>query len=160
MATCAALCAALGAGGCGGGGGGKSAAGTTSTATTTTPTTTATAPTRTAPRPRAVPPATTPRGGPNASEPIRVPATFALRGGRLTPATITVPPFLAIAVGVRNADSRSHAITVRADRAYRLVAAPGRLAARMLPGQRAGSYPVLVDGARRGTLTVGGEPGP
>ena len=154
--TAVTLCAALGAGGCGGGGGGKSAAGAASTTTATTPTPT----TATAPRPSAVPPATTPRGGPNASEPIRIPATFTLRAGRLTPGTITVPPFLAIAISVRNADSRPHTIVVRADRAYRLLAAPGRRAARTLPGQRAGSYPVLVDGARRGTLVAGGEPGP
>jgi len=160
--TAVTLCAALGAGGCGGGGGGKSAAGTasTTTATTPTPTTTAPAPTATTPRPSAVPPATTPRGGPNASEPIRIPATFTLRAGRLTPGTITVPPFLAIAISVRNADSRPHTIVVRAARAYRLLATPGRRAARTLPGQRAGSYPVLVDGARRGTLVAGGEPGP
>ena len=155
----ATLCAVLGAWGCGGR---KSAAGTASstTTTTTTPATTATAPTATAPRPPPVPTATAPKGGPSTSEPIRVPATFTLRAGRLTPGTITVPPFLAIAISVRNADSRPHAIVVRADRAYSLVAAPGRRAARMLPGQRAGSYPVLVDGARRGTLTAGGEPGP
>src|SRR5205085_8001261 len=128
-----------------GGGGGKSAAGT-ATATTTTPTTTATAPTATAPRPPPVPTATAPKGGPSASEPIRVPATFTLRAGRLTPGTITVPPFLAIAISVRNADSRPHTIVVRAARAYRLLATPGRRAARTLPGQRAGSYPVLVDG--------------
>jgi hypothetical protein len=90
---------------------------------------------------------------------VRVPATFTLRGGRLAPSTVTVPPFLAIAVSVRNLDSRPRTLIVRADRSYRLTAAPGARVARMLPGQRAGSYPVTVSGGGRATLIVGGEPG-
>jgi hypothetical protein len=91
---------------------------------------------------------------------VRVPATFTLRGGRLDPRTVTVPPFLAIAVSVRNLDSRPRTLIVRADRPYRITVAPGARVARMLPGQRAGSYPVTVSGGGRATLIVGGEPGP
>jgi hypothetical protein len=93
-------------------------------------------------------------------EPVRVDATFILRGGRLRPATVSTPAFLAVSLSVRNLDSAARVIVVRADREYRLVARPGRRAARQIPGQRAGTYPVLVDGRRRGALIFGGEPGP
>jgi hypothetical protein len=159
LATFAAVSATLVASGCGGGGGGTSATtgATTPPATSSTPTgtaSTATAPTATAPPPTAT------SGGGGGSEPIRVPATFTLRAGRLSPRVITVPPFLAVAVSVRNLDSRARVVTIHADRAYRLAMGPGGRAARTIRGQRAGTYPVTVSGGGRGTLVVGGEPGP
>jgi len=93
-------------------------------------------------------------------EPVRIDAAFTLRAGRLRPATVTTPAFLAVSLSVRNLDSVARTVVVRADRDYRLVAGPGRRAARQIPGQRAGTYPVLVGGRRRGALVFGGEPGP
>jgi hypothetical protein len=155
LATCAALCAALAA--CGGGHERRVAA--------------PAATTRTSSPPAATTPPTGPQGGglehPNAGrpsgggeEPIRVPATFTLRRGQLRPRTVSVPPFLAIAISVRSFDSSTRAITVRADRPYRLTVAGGGRGARTLPGQRAGRYAVTVSGGGRATLVVGGEPGP
>ena len=113
----------------------------------------------TAPPPAAEP---APPAEPDAGdeEPIRVPATFVLRGGRLTPASITVPAFLAVEVSVVSRDVRPSVLVVAADRRYRLrVPARGRAAVR-LPGQRPGTYAVTVDGRRRARLISGGEPGP
>jgi hypothetical protein len=107
--------------------------------------------------PTTAPPATDEGGD---EEPIRVPAQFTLRGGRLRPSSVSVPAFLAIEFSVRNLDAIPRVITLRADRSYRLsVRAHGR-AARLVPGQRAGTYPVVVAGGGRGVLVSGGEPGP
>jgi hypothetical protein len=102
-------------------------------------------------------PRTTGGGG---EEPIRIPAQFTLRGGKLRPQSVTVPAFLAIDFSVRNLDAIPRVITLRADRSYRLrVPARGR-AARLVPGQRAGTYPVVVAGGGLGVIVSGGEPGP
>lgn len=136
------------------------------------PATTATAPQATAPSATEPPPDATgpaPPGGAEhgaredenrEEEPVRVDADFTLRGGRLRPATVTTPAFLAVSVSVLNRDAVSRMIVVRADRDYRIPVGPGRRAVRQIPGQRAGTYPVLVDGRRRGALVFGGEPGP
>jgi hypothetical protein len=144
--------------------------GGTAPSTATSPATTATAPQATAPSATDPPPdATTPPGGAEhtarendsgGEEPVRVDAAFTLRGGRLRPATVTTPAFLAVSLSVRNLDPVARVVVVRADRDYRLAVGPGRRAARQIPGQRAGAYPVLVGGRRRGTLVFGGEPGP
>jgi hypothetical protein len=93
-------------------------------------------------------------------EPVRVDAQFTVRGGQLSPSMVTTPAFLAVQVSVRNLDGASREVVVRADRAYRLTVAPGRRATRLIPGQPAGNYAVLVQGRRRGALVFGGEPGP
>jgi hypothetical protein len=89
-----------------------------------------------------------------------VDAQFTLRGGRLRPPTVTTPAFLAVQVSVANLDPSARVVVVRADRDYRLNVGPGRRATRLIPGQPAGSYAVLVQGRRRGALVFGGEPGP
>jgi len=89
---------------------------------------------------------------------VRVRATFTVRGGRLSPRVVSVPPFLAVRVSAATADGRRHEVTIAADRIYRLRVAPGRRAAVVLPGQRPGRYAVRA-GRARSTLAVGGEPG-
>jgi hypothetical protein len=89
-----------------------------------------------------------------------VDAQFTVRAGRLQPPTVTTPAFLAVQVSVVNLDRAARVIVVRVDRDYRLAVGPGRRATRLVPGQPAGSYPVLVAGRRRGALVFGGEPGP
>lgn len=81
-------------------------------------------------------------------------------GGRLTPPTISIPAFLAVALSVSSHDGASHTVTVRIPSPLTVtVPAHGRAAA-MLRGLRAGQYTILVDGRPRGTLAIGGEPGP
>jgi hypothetical protein len=98
---------------------------------------------------------------PGGAEPVRVPATFrVVDGGRLSPPTVSAPAFLAIELSVTSADGRAHTVQLKADRTYGLrVPAGGRGSVR-LRGQRAGEYPVIVDGRPGGRLAIGGEPGP
>jgi hypothetical protein len=157
---------ALGLAACGDDSGG----GNTGVATTSTARPVATAPGATEPPPDATGPSTVPPGGAEhtgrdqdqagGEEPVRVDAQFTLRGGRLSPSTVTTPAFLAVQVSVRNLDTAAREVVVRADRQYRLSVGPGRRATRLIPGQPAGSYAVLVQGRRRGALVFGGEPGP
>jgi hypothetical protein len=138
--------------GCGGGGGATSGASTPSRPST------AAAPShgRTAPAP---PPRRARRHAvPGGERPVRVRATFTVRGGRLTPRVVSVPPFLAVRVSAAAADGRAHVVTISADRVYRLAVGPSRRAAVVLPGQRPGRYPVRA-GSARATLVVGGERG-
>lgn len=155
------LALALGVAGCGGDDGGarNGPTGAQTSVTTATSPPLATAPSAPEPPSDATGPSSKPKrnGG---SEPIRIDATFTLRAGRLRPATVTTPSFVAVAVSVLNLDRVARVVVVRADRDYTLQIGPGRRAARLVPGQRAGTYPVLVGGRRRGAIVFGGEPGP
>jgi hypothetical protein len=102
-------------------------------------------------------PTETPAAG--GSQRVRVPATFTLRGGALTPREVSIPAFLAVQVSVAAADGRSHTVTIAAERSYRLVVPAGKRASILLPGQAPGRYAVRSGGARA-VLAVGGEPGP
>jgi hypothetical protein len=90
-----------------------------------------------------------------------VPATFTIgTGGALTPPTVSSPAFLAIQLTVISADGAAHRVVVQTPTAHSLaVPAHGR-ASLLIPGQRAGQYALTVDGASRGKLLIGGEPGP
>lgn len=157
--ACLALC--LGAAACGSDDDGGSG-------TVSTPNTTPSAPQATAPSAKPPPtdipttPSDTSSGAqsPTDSEPVQIDATFTLSGGRLTPKTVTTPSFLAVSLSVRNRDAVPRTVVVRADRTYRMQVGAGKRAQKQIPGQRAGEYPVLVDGKRRATLLFGGEPGP
>jgi hypothetical protein len=92
---------------------------------------------------------------------VRLPATFVLHpGGILTPASISSPAFLALDVTVISADSRSHLVTLRTPVAHALKVAPRVRVSLLIPGLKAGRYPIYVDGVQRGALVLGGEPGP
>lgn len=108
------------------------------------------------------PPADGDGGGaePPAEEPIRVPATFEIRGAGLTPPAITVPAFLAIEVSVANPDERERVVVVQTPRPQTLRVAAGERAVASIPGQRAGAYAITLDGRAAGQLIVGGEAGP
>lgn len=157
------LLLAVGLGACGDDGATDNGSSTAETRTT------ATSPQATAPSaPEPPADATTPGGAEHSareqtnggSEPVRIDAQFTLRGGRLRPRTVSSPAFLAVSVSVRNTDAATRVVVVRVDRDYRMTVTAGRTATRLVPGQRAGTYPVLVDGRRRGALVFGGEPGP
>jgi len=94
-------------------------------------------------------------------EAVRVPAAFTVvAGGRLTPPTITVPPFLAVELSLASSDGKPHRLVVRTPTPHTLRVAAGGRAAIRIPGLRAGRYPVLLDGHRAGALVAGGEVGP
>jgi len=159
------------AAGCGGGSTGTGPAGepTASAPEATAPPTDATQPGTTAVTP---PPTTTaqprtraqtepPGDGGGGEQAVRVPASFVVApGGRLTPPTITVPPFLAVELSLRAGDGRPHRLVVQTTPPHTLRVAAGQRAAIRIHGLRAGRYPVTLDGRRAGALVAGGEVGP
>jgi hypothetical protein len=176
MLAVVALLAALAAAGCGGGSTGTGPAGEP---TASAPDATAPPPDATQPGTTAVtPPATTQTetqtaptdtdgtggaqaGGDGGEQQVRVPAAFlAGAGGRLTPRTITVPPFLAVELSLRSGDGRPHRLVLRTTPPHALRVGAGGRAAVRIAGLRAGRYPVLLDGRRAGALVAGGEVGP
>lgn len=107
--------------------------------------------------------ATAPTGGAgmSGSSSARVPATFTLApSGRLDPPTISIPAFLAVAFSVRSASSQPHRVRLLTPMPHALIVPAHGVASVLVPGLRAGSYRVEIDGAGAGTLAIGGEPGP
>lgn len=103
-------------------------------------------------------PSPSPAGG---SQAVRVPASFVVvAGGRLTPATITVPPFLALEISLQSADGKPHRLLVQTPAPHALAVAAGGRSAVRIAGLRAGRYAVVLDGRRAGALVVGGDGGP
>ncbi|MFL5818779.1 MAG: hypothetical protein ACJ76L_14425 [Conexibacter sp.] len=156
--------------GCGGGntGPGASTNPTASAPDATAPPTDATQP---GTAPVTTPPATTPTttqpsddggsSGGGGEQAVRVPASFVVaQSGRLTPPTITVPPFLAVEISIRSDDGRAHRLVLQTPAPHTLRVAAGRRAAARIAGLRAGRYPVTLDGRRAGALVAGGEVGP
>jgi hypothetical protein len=78
----------------------------------------------------------------------------------LSPATISSPAFIAIRLTVKSDDGAPHKILVRTPTSHLLNVPANGSASILLAGQRAGTYSLDVDGAPRGALVIGGEPGP
>jgi hypothetical protein len=92
---------------------------------------------------------------------VRVPATFLIRpGGALAPPSVSAPAFLAVQVTVVSGDGRAHQVVVRTPTPQTLSVPAHGHASVLVPGLRAGQYQIDVDGAARGLLSIGGEPGP
>jgi hypothetical protein len=92
---------------------------------------------------------------------VRVPASYVVTpAGRLTPPTITVPPFLAVEISIRADDGRSHTLVLQTPAPHTLHVAAGKRAAVRIAGLRSGRYAVTLDGRRAGALVAGGEVGP
>ncbi len=108
-------------------------------------------------------PTTTPSSGAanGGSEPVRTPAAFTIKGGKLVPPGITVPPFIAIHVTVVGTDGAAHKLVLQVPPAARTLTIPphGRASLR-LAGLRAGSYGITLDGRVAGGIVVGGDGGP
>jgi hypothetical protein len=157
--------AALALAGCGGGGGGSSQ----TSAAATAPPPTASNPTLTAPIQTATAPITTPQspsspetapGGAGDENPISTQALFTGKGGDIAPATVRVPPFIAVKVILHSADGGSYAIEVAKHELK--VDGSNPTASVTLSGLRAGKrYSVDVSGAPE-TLSIvaNAEPGP
>jgi hypothetical protein len=111
------------------------------------------------------PPAPTARRGvpdssPEAAQAVRVPARFALSGGRLRPGTIAVPAFIAIELTVTSREGGERTVVLATRPQRRLQVPGGGRATLTLKGVPRGSYRLSVVGGRSGTLEVGSEPGP
>jgi hypothetical protein len=98
---------------------------------------------------------------PGGSVNARVPATFVIRaGGALNPSSVSAPAFLAVEVSIQSSDSRSHQVVVRTPTPHTFNVSPHGHASLLIPGLRAGAYAIVIDGAPKGSLIIGGEPGP
>jgi hypothetical protein len=106
-------------------------------------------------------PATTASSPVGGATNVRVPATFTIgSGGSLTPTSVSGPAFVAVQVSIASGDGRAHHVVI-ATPVSRILNVPARgRALVLLAGQKAGNYALDVDGARRGMLIIGGEPGP
>jgi hypothetical protein len=72
---------------------------------------------------------------------------------------VSSPAFIAVQVTISSSGA-AHKVLVETPTPHSLsVPAHGR-ASLLIPGQRAGTYVLKVDGAPRGALMIGGEPGP
>ncbi|MDO8209766.1 hypothetical protein [Conexibacter sp. CPCC 206217] len=97
--------------------------------------------------------------GGGGEESIRVPAAFAIRGGALTPPQVTVPPRLAVELSVQS-DGQAHTIVLRTPESQTLRLEAGTTGSVRMPGLRAGTYEITLDGRAAGQLIAGGEVGP
>jgi hypothetical protein len=106
-------------------------------------------------------PATTPAAGAGDEEAARVPAVFEIGPSGVTPAVVKVPAFLAIELTGVSKDGAAHILGLSAGSDYALAIPAGGRAKRVVPGLRAGTFRVLVDGGETSArLEVGGRPGP
>jgi hypothetical protein len=121
------------------------------------PTATATATATPAPTATATPAENAPGGGGDEAA-ARVPVALTIQpDGQLSPATVSVPAFLALELIVHN---RTGAPLVVRFHGVRLAVGSGATVHRRLEGLRKGRYPVRAAGAGTATVIVGVEPGP
>jgi hypothetical protein len=92
---------------------------------------------------------------------VVVPSTFTIHpGDKLVPPVISVPAFFAIQLTVISGDHKAHTVIFRGPPSVTIKVPAGGRQEVLLPGLKNGQYPVVVDGASRGSLMIGGEPGP
>jgi hypothetical protein len=91
---------------------------------------------------------------------VRVPARFTiLTNGSVTPPTVTIPAHLPVELIVIS-NGGTHRITLRTPHPATLTVHAHGQAEKLIAGLPAGSYPLLIDGAAKAVLTIGGAPGP
>jgi hypothetical protein len=90
-------------------------------------------------------------------------ADFSIGGTKMTPVSVTVPPYVPIDLGLKSTDGQKHTISlsVEGGAPYRVGSeADGAPATTRVEGLKPGVYPVRGDGGQQSNLVVGGEPGP
>lgn len=157
LAGCVLLAAALA--GCGGSNNRHASAGvvgataSTPSAPATTKTTSPTTGTKTA--------STRPQTTTTGASGVRLPATFTIHApGGLTPPSVTAPTGVPIELTVISGDGKAHHVVLKAPRTRTLTVPAGAQASTVITGLAKGQYPLQVDGTTRGTLVIGGQPGP
>jgi hypothetical protein len=109
-------------------------------------------------------PASTPPGSATTSgaDHVVLPATFTAEpGGKLSPATVSGPGSIPVLLTVVSGDGRAHQVIVRVPPRPRTLHVPaaGRASLR-LENLPVGSFAIVLDGAVRGRLITGVNPGP
>lgn len=82
------------------------------------------------------------------------------QGGGLSPPVISAPGSVDIALTIVSGDGHAHHVQINAPGAPALAVAAGARASTVITGLKNGSYPIYVDGVRRGALVIGVSPGP
>jgi hypothetical protein len=100
---------------------------------------------------------TAPAGG---ATNVHIRASFTILRGELRPPQLTVPAFVAVGLTVVSGDGQTHHVVIQTPVARPVTVPAGGHATVRLPGTRAGTYPVTIDGKPAGSLVVGGEGGP
>lgn len=102
-----------------------------------------------------------PASGGAPPEDARIPATFTIvPGGSLNPPTITAPEHIPVQVTVVSGDGRPHSVVLRTPTTRAFAVPAHGHATVLLTGLKLGRYALDVDGTARGTLVIGGAPGP
>lgn len=92
---------------------------------------------------------------------MRVPATYLIKPGRrLAPPQISVPALLAVQVTLIDRDGHAHQVVLKTLHQHVLSVPAGGHVSLLLPGMKAGRFPLELDGHAAGVLVIGGEPGP
>jgi hypothetical protein len=103
-------------------------------------------------------PQTTSQAATSGASNVRLPASFTIGpGGKLTPPFVTAPAGVLIGLTLISGDGKLHHVTL--GREVIAVPAGGRTYL-ALRGLAIGRHSLIVDGAPRGTLIVGGSVGP
>jgi hypothetical protein len=90
-----------------------------------------------------------------------VPATYKITsGGRLSPPTVTSPAGFTVQFTFIDRDSVKHRVVVKTPTPLVTVVPPGGYAYMLVSHLPKGTYPITVDGTVRGSLMIGGAPGP
>lgn len=88
------------------------------------------------------------QGGAGDENPIATQVVYDLHGTTATPALVTAPAFVRIALTCRSDDDRQHVVHVALPHRVKMTVPPGGGATVILGGQKKGSYAVTVDGGR------------
>jgi hypothetical protein len=73
---------------------------------------------------------------------------------------VSAPAFLALQISISSADGASHQVALGTPAPHMLGVAAHGHASLLIPGLRAGTYSIDVDGKPKAALIIGGEPGP
>jgi hypothetical protein len=92
------------------------------------------------------------------TEPVRAPAMLTGRGGRITPTSVAVPPYIAVEISLSCADSGPYHLSVAGKSLSVSPAHPN--ASVTLPGLRPGSSYIATSGSQKISITPSAEPGP
>jgi hypothetical protein len=153
------LFAALCVSACGGGGGSKSTASSTGTTATSPPPSSST-PIGTSPKAKAPEtPSTTSTSTSGGSTPAHFDAALMGRGGRITPSSVAVVPFIAVRVLLKSGDGQRYSLSVNGKTLAAHAGSSGELT---LPGLKPGQSYVLRQpaGGKSVKITANAEPGP
>jgi hypothetical protein len=137
----------------------KTSTATTATTATTNPATSTPGTTNTSPgKTQTTQTATKPLPPPTH---VRLPATFKIApDGTLSPPVIAVPASLPIQLTVVSADGHAHHVVLQTSKPHALSVPANGKASVLLVGLKKGDYKLVVDGAVKGSLSIGVQVGP